>query len=311
MECPFPPPPPLPGSLAEGVPLASRTTWRIGGRARWLATFKDVVDLLWFWTRLDPLTPRFVLGGGSNLLINDEGFGGVVLDLTSGLNRIQVEESPASVLSVQAGALTRTLAHTARRLGLGGAEFLAGIPGSIGGAVVMNAGAHGREMKDILIDAQLLDPQGRQHSLTPDALAMSYRQSRIPPGWLVLSARLRLTPEDPERIRQTMQRYNRHRLAAQPVGQPSAGSTFKNPVAAPPAWQLIEAAGLRDASIGQARVSSKHCNFFVNMGQATATDMRQLVGKVRDAVFDHSGIRLESEVEYLGRLGLEPMVRYC
>lgn len=307
MACSFPPPPPVPGSLVEEAPLALRTTWRIGGRARWLVSFKDVGALLWFWTRLDPATPRFILGGGSNLLINDGGFSGVVLDLTGGLNHIQVEDSREAVVHVQAGALTRTLAHTARRLGLGGAEFLVGIPGSIGGALVMNAGAHGREMKDIVIDAQLLDPEGREHTLTSEALGMSYRQTRIPPGWLVVSARLRLTPEDPERIRQTMQRYNQHRLVAQPVGQPSAGSTFKNPVQAPPAWQLIDAAGLRGASVGQARVSSKHCNFFVNMGQATAADMRQLVCRVRTAVFDHSGIRLESEVGYLGILGLEPM----
>ncbi|MBF0421637.1 MAG: UDP-N-acetylmuramate dehydrogenase [Magnetococcales bacterium] len=304
-----PPPPTLPEIMEEHVPLAPRTTWRIGGAARWLATFRNTDELTWFWTRLDPETPRFILGGGSNLLINDSGFHGVVLDLTRTLNRIEVQHATdtGTILSAHAGASSRTLAHTARRLGLGGAEFLAGIPGSVGGALVMNAGAHGREFKDILVDAQLLDPQGRKHSLTPAEMHLTYRHSHIPQGWLILSVRIHLIPDHPQRIRQTMQRYNRQRLLAQPVGQPSAGSTFKNPRTGAPAWKLIEAAGMRGIRIGQAGVSNKHCNFFINMGQASANDMTQLVSRVRAAVLAHSGIRLEPEIGYLGPVGLEPL----
>ncbi|MBF0146922.1 MAG: UDP-N-acetylmuramate dehydrogenase [Magnetococcales bacterium] len=307
-----PPPPPNAGMLSEHVPLAGRTTWRIGGLARWLATFQNVDELASFWSRLSPETPRFILGGGSNILISDSGFHGVVLDMTHGLNQIHLQQpisdnpNGEAVLFAQAGASTRALAHKARQLGLGGAEFLAGIPGSVGGALVMNAGAHGGELKDILIDALVLDPSGERHILTPTDLKMSYRHSALPTGWIFVSARFRLVPKDRERIRQTMQRHNHHRRLSQPLHLPSAGSTFKNPPHGPAAWKLIEDARMRGAAIGQARVSDKHCNFLVNMGQASATDMTALIRKVQNAVLAHSGIKLHTEVGLLGPTGLEP-----
>ncbi|HIJ84034.1 MAG: UDP-N-acetylenolpyruvoylglucosamine reductase [Magnetococcales bacterium] len=306
----FPPPPPLAGLLLENCPLAGRTTWRMGGLARWLVSFRDIEDLVLFWGNLSRETPRFVLGGGSNILVADAGFQGVVLDLTRGLNRIQLQQpvgpgNPEAILYAEAGASTRALAHACRHLGLSGAEFLAGIPGSVGGALVMNAGAFGGEIKDILIDALALDPDGERHVLTPDTLKMRYRHTQLPLGWIFVSARFRLIPADAEVIRKTMQRFNHHRRTTQPLAHPTAGSTFKNPSQGPCAWKLIEAAGMRGASVGQARVSEKHCNFFINTGQASATDMTCLVRKVRDAVFAHSGIRLETEVGLLGPLGLE------
>jgi len=309
MATDVPPPPSLAGRLTEYVALAPRTTWRIGGPARWLATFETHDALQIFWSRLSPETPRFVLGGGSNILVSDAGFDGVVLDLSCGINRITLQspagkETPEAIMVAEAGASTRSLAHAARRLGLSGTEFLSGIPGSVGGALVMNAGAHGRELKDILIDAVALDPDGQRHTLTPNDLQMNYRHTHLPHGWIFTAARFRLTPLDPGIIRQTMQRYNHYRRTHQPLSQPSAGSTFKNPPQGSPAWQLIAASGMRGAAVGDARVSDKHCNFFVNMGHATATDMTQLIRNVRDAVFSHSGITLETEVALLQPRGL-------
>lgn len=303
------PPPPHAGCLTEHIALAPRTTWRMGGKARWLATFKDRDALQVFWSHLSPETPRFVLGGGSNILVSDAGFHGVVLDLSQGINRILLEslagkDNPEAIIYAEAGASSRSLAHTARRLGLSGAEFLAGIPGSVGGALVMNAGAYGRELKDILIDAVVLDPDGQCHTMTPDDLKMSYRHTHLPYGWIFTAARFRLTPLDPAVIRQTMQRFNQRRSTSQPLAQPSAGSTFKNPSQGLAAWQLIEASGMRGVYVGDARVSDKHCNFFVNMGHATATDMTQLIRNVRAAVFTHSGITLETEVALLEPMGL-------
>lgn len=294
----------------ENVPLAGRTTWRMGGSARWLATFSEIAQLERFWAELSRETPRFVLGGGSNILVADAGFAGVVLDLTRGINQIRLENSPdqentGRILYAEAGASTRTLAHTARRLGLTGAEFLAGIPGSVGGALVMNAGAHGCELKEILVDALALDPDGQRHILTPQNLAMGYRHTELPKGWIFVSARFRLQSQNPEVILQTMRHYNRYRRSTQPLAQPSAGSTFKNPPQGPPAWKLIDAAGWRGGAVGKARVSPKHCNFFVNMGKARASDMILLIRTVRDAVLAHSGITLETEVGLLGPSGLE------
>ncbi|MBF0110036.1 MAG: UDP-N-acetylmuramate dehydrogenase [Magnetococcales bacterium] len=312
MPSPVPPPPGRSGHMREQVALADRTTLKIGGPARWLVSFRDIEELSSFWRTLHPETPRFILGGGSNLLVGDSGFQGVILDMTRGFARIQLErpsrtDAPEAVVTALSGTSTRALAHAARRLGLGGAEFLAGIPGSVGGALVMNAGAHGHELKDILIDALLLDPDGERHLMTPADLDMSYRHTALPQGWIFVSARFRLRPEDPDTIRQTMRHHNHQRRRAQPLNLPSAGSTFKNPPDGPAAWKLIDAAGMRGVAIGDARVAEKHCNFLVNTGKATATDMVALIQKVRNAVFAHSGIRLDTEIGFLGPTGPEPL----
>ncbi|MBF0180830.1 MAG: UDP-N-acetylmuramate dehydrogenase [Magnetococcales bacterium] len=293
------------GRLLTDVPLAPRTTWRIGGAARWFlspASPEEVTGLLARWP---PEIPRLVLGGGSNLLVADAGWPGAVLDLTYGMQRIYTLNDPSGqeetvIVHADAGASTSALAHFARLHGLSGAEFLGGIPGTIGGALRMNAGAHGGEIRGILIEAELLDETGQHHCLAVERLGMGYRRCGAPDGWLFLAGRFRLRRGDPEAIRATMRGFNQRRRASQPLELPSAGSVFKNPPEGPRAWELIARAGMRGATCGDAQVAVKHGNFFVNRGQATADDMLTLIRRVQDAVERDSSIRLELEIKLAG-----------
>lgn len=286
--------------MGEEVPLGPRTTWRIGGPARWLAQPRDAAALIRLLQDVPATMPWMVLGGGSNLLVDDQGFAGLVIDPTRHLTGITLEPaSPGAatrILNVGAGARVQAVAHCARRHGLTGAEFLAGIPGSVGGAIRMNAGAYGGDMQGILIAAEAVDPTGQQHHLTPEDLAMGYRTTALPGDWILLSARLQLRPDDPERIRQEMRTLNRRRLASQPLALPSAGSVFRNPPGES-AWRLIDAAGMRHMREGNAQVAATHCNFFLNLGQASSADMRRLIDRVRQAVARHCGIQLQLEVK--------------
>lgn len=293
------------GEVRENEPLARRTTWRIGGPARWLARPRDEVDLADLMVGLPDDTPRFILGGGSNLLVEDAGYDGVVIDLAGGFNRIRRTEEELIVYA-EAGAETRGLAHFTRKSGLAGLEFLAGIPGSVGGAVKMNAGAYGGEIKDRLSCARVMDPEGGFHRMNVEQLGLGYRTSALPEGWLIVGAAFRLEDGDPESIREEMKAYNRKRRASQPLEYPSAGSVFKNPADGPKAWELIDQAGLRGTAIGAAQVSEKHGNFFVNRGGATSDAMRALIGKAEEEVFKTAGIRLEREIGILGPKGLVP-----
>jgi UDP-N-acetylmuramate dehydrogenase len=241
------------------------------------------------------------LGGGSNVLVDGRGFDGVVVDLSQGLRtlcRAGPDEKCEYVLA-QAGVDTRAFAHFCRRSGLTGAEFLGGIPGSIGGAVIMNAGAYGSDMRGILIDARLLDRAGMVHTWPVSRLGLAYRCSGVPTGWTVLSARFCLQRGEPEKIRETMRLLNRKRLVSQPLALPSAGSAFKNPPdgTGTLAWHLIDAAGMRGQRVGDAQVSEKHCNFLVNLGRAQFCDMVSLIDRVRDAVVRTSGVTLALEVK--------------
>ncbi len=309
--------PDYPGPILAGAGLAARTTWRMGGPARWLVQPDGREALSRLWDHWPAEWPRLVLGGGSNLLINDDGFDGLVIDLTRNMNRIALmgaaagqttnrddEAGNAVLIRAEAGAATRTLAHFARRRGLSGGEFLAGIPGSIGGALRINAGAYGGEIKDILLDVELLDTDGNHHHWPAERLKMSYRRVGVPAGWLFLAARFRFQPGDAGIIRQRMQRFNRQRRDSQPLGFASAGSTFKNPPRGPKAWQWIDAAGLRGAREGEAQVSEKHSNFLINRGRATAREMFRLIDRVREGVLKSGGIQLELEVGIVDRNGL-------
>lgn len=307
--------------VTEGAALAPRTTWRIGGPARWLVQPVDGGGLGRLLAAWPGDVPLMVLGGGSNLLIDDAGFSGLVVDLTGHLSRIEtVTEAVASsrwgfgpkdvgkdnvIVRAEAGASTRSLAHYARRRGLAGAAFLAGIPGSVGGALRMNAGAHGGEMKDILLAVEMMDPAGKPHRRVASHLGLAYRQARVPAGWLFLSALLRFRPGDPGAIRERMRGFNRRRRATQPLAFPSAGSTFKNPPEGPRAWQWIDAAGMRGTREGDAQVSEQHSNFFINCGRANSRDMRVLIDRVRERVLQTGGISLALEVGILGPGGLE------
>ncbi|MBF0296315.1 MAG: UDP-N-acetylmuramate dehydrogenase [Magnetococcales bacterium] len=293
------------GRMLNDLPLAPRTTWRIGGAARWFlspASPEELADLLARWP---PEIPRLVLGGGSNLLVADAGWPGAVLDLTYGMQRIYTLHDPSDgeeevTVHADAGASTSALAHFARLRGLSGAEFLGGIPGSIGGALRMNAGAYGGEIRGILREAELLDETGQRHCLPVERLGMGYRRCGVPEAWLFLAARFRLRRGDPETIRATMRGFNQRRRASQPLELPSAGSVFKNPPGEYKAWELIARAGMRGATCGDAQVSVKHGNFFVNRGQATANDMLTLICRVRDAVERDSAIRLDLEIRLAG-----------
>ncbi|OSM07058.1 putative UDP-N-acetylmuramate dehydrogenase [Magnetofaba australis IT-1] len=243
-----------------------------------------------------------MLGGGSNLLINDDGFDGVAVTLCGGLQRISFicADDQDARIEAEAGADTRALAHFARRNGLSGAEFLCGIPGSLGGALRMNAGAYGGQMRDIVATATLMDPDGALHTLDVDALGMRYRATSAPKDWLFVSAQFTLRRDDPEAIRQRMRVNNRKRTNAQPLAFPSAGSVFRNPPGHS-AWRLIDQAGLRGHAIGAAQISEKHSNFFVNRGGARASDMRALIDLTRHQVKSVTGVDLTLEVGLVER----------
>ncbi|MBF0454045.1 MAG: UDP-N-acetylmuramate dehydrogenase [Magnetococcales bacterium] len=298
----------LKSRIREKVPLGRRTTWRIGGSARWLVEPINREELAQIWAEPPGDTPLFLLGGGSNLLIEERGFSGMAVDLSRHLNRLVQREEASSpegvVVKAEAGARTSALAHYARRQGLSGVEFLGGIPGTLGGAMRMNAGAHGGDIASVLMDAELLDPSGTIHTRTGKQLGLGYRQSALPKGWLFLSGRFRLKPQSPESIREKMQRFNLHRRTTQPLNFASAGSTFKNPATGPAAWQLIHEAGLRGFTVGDAQVSEKHTNFLINRGRATSDEMLSLIEQVRTRVAQNSGVELQLEIAILGPDGL-------
>lgn len=284
--------------------MAPHTTWRIGGAARWLLAPADVEELARLLAEWPPELPRLILGGGSNLLVADAGFAGLVVDLAHALGAVRVDRAQAQVVA-QAGVKGSVVAHAARRAGLAGAEFLAGIPGTVGGAVCMNAGAYGGEVAGILAEVALLDAAGQPHTRRPQQLAMGYRRGGVPPGWVVTEARFQLTPDDPEVIRQRLRDNHRRRVASQPLAYPSAGSVFKNPAHGPKAWQLIQAAGLRGTRLGDAQVAERHCNFFLNLGRASSADMCRLIDMVRRQVEVDSGVTLELEVAIVTPTGLQ------
>jgi UDP-N-acetylmuramate dehydrogenase len=239
--------------------------------------------------------PVTVIGVGSNLLVRDGGVNGVVIRLSRAFARVSVDGE-----KVTAGASTPdvNVALAARDAGLGGLEFMRGVPGTVGGAVRMNAGAYGREIADVLVDAVAYDETGARHVLTAADLAFTYRHSALPEGWIVTSARLRGTPDDADAIATRMAQISEQREATQPRSR-TGGSTFKNPAGAR-AWELIDAAGCRGLQIGGARMSDLHCNFIVNTGDATAADIENLGEEVRRRVKADSGMSLEWEIRRIG-----------
>jgi len=241
-----------------------------------------------------------VLGVASNVLIRDGGLPGVTLRLGRGFADIVPEGSD---VVCGAAALDLNVATAARIAGIAGLEFLSGVPGTIGGAVRMNAGAYGKETKDVLVWAEVADPQGKFHRLNNAELKFAYRHSALPEDWICLGARLAGTPGDPAVIEARMKEIQGQRADSQPIRSRTGGSTFKNPPGHPEglrAWQLIDAAGCRGLTLGGAMVSEKHCNFLINTGNATAADLENLGEEVRRRVKQHSGIELEWEIKRLG-----------
>ena len=279
-------------------PMKKHITFRVGGPAACFltpSTKEQIREILHICQ--EEKTPYFILGNGSNLLVSDQGFDGVVLQVYKNMNQVTVE---GEHLRVQAGALLSATARKALEAGLTGMEFAAGIPGTMGGAAVMNAGAYGGEMKDILESVTVLTPEGEQKELNNEELQLGYRTSVVKEkGYIVLEAVLSLKKGDPEAIKSRMDELKEQRVTKQPLEYPSAGSTFKRPEGYF-AGKLIQDAGLRGYQVGGAQVSEKHCGFVINAGGATAKDVRTLMDNVRDIVYKKYGVTLEPEVKFLG-----------
>lgn len=288
------------GRLAADAPLAPVTWFRVGGPAEVLFRPADEEDLRAFLAACPEDVPVTVVGVASNLLVRDGGIPGVVVRLGRGFAEISVEDGR---LRAGAGALDLNLALAARDAGLGGLEFLSGIPGTVGGAVRMNAGAYGREVKDAIVGAVAVDRQGRRHRLDRDALGLSYRHSALPEDWIVTSALFEGTPADPAELSRRIGEIAHARAESQPVRARTGGSTFANPDGTK-AWELIDRAGCRGLAIGGAQVSEKHCNFLINTGDACAADLEYLGEEVRRRVRAISGVELRWEIRRIGRPAL-------
>ena len=285
------------GNLRENVALGPLAWFRVGGPAERLFQPADAADLAVFLAATPEDVPVLPMGVASNMLIRDGGIAGVVVRFGGPLAKVEVE---GTTVIAGAGALDQRVAQVAERAGLAGIEFMIGIPGTIGGAVRMNAGAFGGETRDRLIWAEALDRKGSLHRLTNAELGFSYRHSELPGDWIVVRAAFALEPGDPAAIKARMEAIKAEREAAQPLRVATGGSTFKNPKGHR-AWQLIDQAGCRGLTRGAAMVSDKHCNFLINTGNATAADLEALGETVRARVLANSGIRLEWEIKRLGK----------
>lgn len=278
-------------------PMKKHTTFRVGGPADVLVQPDETaLAAILALCRRYHVSYSFI-GNGSNLLVGDKGIRGVVIEMTDPMGNIEVD---GTKITAQAGAMLSKIANTAASNGLGGMEFAAGIPGSVGGAVVMNAGAYGGEMKDIIEKVYVLDENGAQLELDRDALDLGYRHSCIPEKkYIVTKVVLELVPRNEAEIRSEMKELNEKRAEKQPLQYPSAGSTFKRPEGYF-AGKLIMDAGLRGFQVGGAQVSEKHCGFVINKGDATAADICQLMRDVSDKVQAQFGVVLEPEVKMIG-----------
>jgi len=298
--------PPTRGRIAGDAPLAPFTWFRVGGPAEALLRPADTADLAAFLAALPHTVPVHVLGACSNLIVRDGGLLGVTIRLGRGFNTITVE---ADGVIAGAAALDATVAEHAAAAGLAGLEFLCGVPGSIGGAVAMNAGAYGGDIASVFDWAEIVTRSGEIVRLDGAALAFDYRHSNLPPGGVVVRARLRGTPGDKASIVTRMAEIRAAREASQPIRARTGGSTFRNPDGTPggmKAWELIDAAGCRGLVRGGAQVSEKHANFLINTGTATAADLEGLGDEVRRRVFATSGIRLEWEIKRIGVPAAKP-----
>ncbi|MFO1172777.1 MAG: UDP-N-acetylmuramate dehydrogenase [Hyphomicrobiaceae bacterium] len=289
--------PGLRGRLAAGQPLADLVWFRVGGPAEVLFQPADEDDLASFLAALDPSVPVTVIGLGSNLLVRDGGVRGVVVRLGRGFNETTVEAGHR--LRTGTAVPDARLARIAADAGIDGLAFYRGIPGAIGGALRMNAGAHGGETREFLIEARAVDRKGRKHTLSNADMGYSYRHSDAPGDFIFTQALFQGRPGEPAKILAAMDEVAEYRETHQPVKARTGGSTFKNPPGTS-AWKLVDQAGCRGFRIGDAVVSEKHCNFLINEDQASAEDIERLGETVRARVLATSGIRLEWEIVRLG-----------
>ena len=291
--------PQLRGRLTANQSLAELTWFRVGGPAQMLFTPADEDDLAYFLKNLPKELPVCVVGVGSNLIVRDGGLPGAVIRLPPrGFGETSVD---GDIVSAGAAALDKRVAETAASAGLGGLEFFFGIPGTIGGALRMNAGANGDETKDVLLEARGIGRDGKRHAFTNAEMKFVYRNSGVDPSIIFTSARLRGKAATSEAIRVRMNEVQAHREAAQPIREKTGGSTFQNPPGKS-AWKLIDAAGCRGLRVGGAQVSEMHCNFLINTGDATGHDIETLGETVRTRVKENSGIELHWEIKRIGVL---------
>ena len=279
-------------------PMKQHTTFKIGGPADYFLvpeTGEEVGEIIKICKQTD--TPYFILGNGSNLLVGDGGYRGAVIQVYRNMSAVTTE---GTTITAQAGALLSAVAAAAKNASLTGFEFAGGIPGTVGGAAVMNAGAYGGEMKDVLVEVTVMDAEGNIFTIPAEKLELGYRTSIIKKaGYIVLEAKIRLKEGDQEAIKERMKELTVQRTTKQPLEYPSAGSTFKRPEGYF-AGKLVMDSGLRGYQVGGAQVSEKHCGFVINAGGATAKDVRTLMDNVRDIVYEKYGVTLEPEVKFLG-----------
>ena len=286
------------GHVLYDEPMKKHTTFRVGGSARALVepgSAEDVKSVVEFCK--SEQIPYYIVGNGSNLLVSDKGYDGVIIHLFKNMSAMRIE---GNKVYVQAGALLSKVAVQAGRKGLTGMEFASGIPGTIGGALVMNAGAYGGEMKDVVRLVQVMCEDGSFREYTGAEMEFGYRTSRVlHEKSVALEAVLELTPGDPTAIQNRMEELKEARTTKQPLNYASAGSTFKRPEGYF-AGKLIRDAGLSGFSVGDAQVSEKHCGFVINRGEATAADVAELIRKVQEQVYEKFQVKLEPEVRMLG-----------
>lgn len=294
-----------PENLLFDEPMKTYTTFRVGGPAKWMAAPEDEQQLrIILKTCKETHTPYFVLGRGSNLLVSDNGFDGVVINLRKHFNTITTNKEKKTI-TAEAGASLPVVSQAALAAGLTGLEFAAGIPGTIGGGLFMNAGAYGGELKQIVTEAAVMTPDGRIREVPNEEMELGHRLSCfMRTGETILSVTMKLSDGDPEAIKAMMDDFNARRRDKQPLEYPSAGSTFKRPTGYF-AGKLIEDAGLKGFSVGGAQVSEKHAGFVINTGNATASDIWNLCQEVRKKVFAQFGVALEPEIQMIGSFGKE------
>jgi len=297
--------PPVRGRYNEDVALADVTWFRVGGPAEVVFRPADHDDLVEFLTHKPTDVPVMVMGVGSNLLVRDGGVAGVIIRLGKGFAQIATEDGS---IVAGAGALDVNVALIARMSGVAGLEFLSGIPGTIGGALRMNAGAYGSEIKDVLEQAEALTPTGEIKHLTAADMDFGYRHCGVPEDWIFTSARLRCQPGRSEDITAQINAIRAARQSSQPVRARTGGSTFANPADSDQkAWELIDAAGCRGLKRGGAMVSELHCNFLINSDNASAADLEALGEEVRRRVQETSGVTLHWEIRRIGDFASSPV----
>jgi len=290
------------GKLTARAPLAPLVWFKSGGAAEWLFEPKDLKDLQNFVCNLEPQVNLMALGLGSNMIVRDGGVPGVVVRL--GKAFAQVRKLDDVTLECGGGASGILVSSTARDAGIAGVEFLRSIPGTVGGFVRMNGGAYGGEVKDILIDCDVVLRSGELVTLAAADLGYTYRHSQLPEGAIVVAARFRGRPGEPSAIQAEMDRISSSREASQPLRSKTGGSTFKNPApeisGGEKAWELVDRAGCRGLTLGGAQVSEKHTNFLINTGAATSAEIEALGEEVRRRVKESSGVELEWEIQRVG-----------